>query len=264
MTKSTAVPEGDSLHRAARRLQVLVGDRVAAESPNPRGRATGVAAQVDGRRLEAVEAVGKNLILRFEGGVTVRSHLRMSGSWRVRAAGDPVLGRPWLVLRGERAQALLYGGRVLELNARAVQRLGPDILAPAPGFDRMLANLRRGDQGRQVGDALMDQRLVAGIGNVWKAESLWHARVSPWRAVGDVTDDELRAVLAAAARLMRRSVETGREEVSISHRAGMPCPRCGTLIRSRGQGDDNRTAYWCSTCQPGPEPPSHPARVRHG
>lgn len=259
MTKSLLVPEGDSLHRAARRLQVLVGDRVAAESPNARGRATGVAAQIDGRRLEAVEAVGKNLILRFEGGVTVRSHLRMSGSWRVRAAGEPVLGRPWLVLRGERAQALLYGGRVLELNTRAVQRLGPDILAAEPDLDRMLGNFRRGDQARPVGDVLTDQRLVAGIGNVWKAESLWHARVSPWRRVGDVADRELREVLETAARLMRRSVETGREEVNISHRAGMPCPRCGTLVRSRGQGDDNRTAYWCPTCQPGPEPPAHPA-----
>jgi len=254
VTKSTPVPEGDSLHRAARRLQVLVGDRVTADSPNPRGRATGVAAQVDGRRLESVEAVGKNLILRFEGGVTVRSHLRMSGSWRVRAAGDPVAGSPWLVLRGERAQALLYGGRVLELNARAVHRLGPDILAPEPDFARMLANLRRGDRARQVGDALLDQRLVAGIGNMWKAESLWHARISPWRPVGDVSDAELGEVLEAAARLMRRSVETGREEVNITHRAGMPCPRCGTLIRSRGQGDDNRTAYWCPACQPGPEP----------
>ena len=254
MTKSTLVPEGDSLHRAARRLQVLVGDRVAAESPNPRGRATRVAEQVDGRRLESVEAVGKNLIFRFEGGVTVRSHLRMSGSWRVRAAGDPVVGRPWLVLRGQRAQALLYGGPVLELNARAVERLGPDILAPEPDFEKMLANLRRGDSAREVGDALTDQRLVAGIGNVWKAESLWHARVSPWRAVGDVSDEELREALETATRLMRRSVETGRTEVNITHRAVLPCVRCGTLIRSRGQGDDNRTAYWCPTCQPGPEP----------
>ena len=237
-----------------------MGDTVTAESPNPRGRVTGVAEQVDGRRLEAVEAVGKNLILRFEGGVTVRSHLRMSGSWRVAAAGDPVFGRPWLVLRGSRAQALLYGGRVLELNTRAVRRLGPDILAPEPDFDRMLANLRRGDQGREVGDALLDQRLVAGIGNMWKAESLWHARVSPWRTVGDVPDEELRAALDAAARLMRSSVETGREEVAITHRAGMPCPRCGTLVRSRGQGDDNRTAYWCPVCQPGPEPRDPPQR----
>ncbi len=248
------MPEGDSLHRAALRLQVLVGDRVGAESPNPRGQVTGVAEQVDGRVLESVEAVGKNLILRFEGGVTVRSHLRMSGSWRVVALDAPVLGRPWLVLRGSRAQALQYGGRVLELNSRAVHRLGPDILAPEPDFDRMLANLRRGDQAREVGDALLDQRLVSGIGTVWRAESMWAERVSPWRPLGDVSDDELRAVLRAAAELMRRSTDGVRTERHVYRRAGMPCPRCQAAIRSRGQGDDNRTAYWCPVCQPGPEP----------
>ena len=248
------MPEGDALHRAARRLQVLVGDRVSAESPNPRGRVTGVAEQVDGRVLEAVEAVGKNLILRFEGGVTVRSHLRMSGRWRVEAPDAPVFGSPWLVLRGSRAQGLLYGGRVLELNARAVQRLGPDILAPEPDFDRMLANLRRGDQAREVGDALLDQRLVAGLGTVWRAESLWAEGVSPWRSLGDVPDDDLYAVLRAAAQLMRCSVDGGRTERHVYRRAGMPCPRCQTPIRSRGLGDENRTAYWCPVCQVGPEP----------
>jgi endonuclease VIII len=254
------VPEGDSLHRAARRLQVLVGDRVSAESPNPRGRVTGVAEQVDGRVLESVEAVGKNLILRFEGGVTVRSHLRMSGRWRVEAPNAPVFGSPWLVLRGSRAQGLLYGGRVLELNSRAVARLGPDILAPEPDFDRMLANLRRGDQARQVGDALLDQRLVAGLGTVWRAESLWAERVSPWRPLGDVSNDELAAVLRAANRLMRRATDGGRTERQVYRRAGLPCPRCRTLVRSRGQGDDNRNTYWCPVCQPGPEPREPPER----
>jgi endonuclease-8 len=248
------VPEGDSLHRAARRLQVLVGERVSAESPNPRGQATGVAEQVDGRRLEAVEAVGKNLLLRFEGGVTVRSHLRMSGRWSVTAPGDPVVGRPWLVLRGTRAQALLYGGRVLELNSRAVRRLGPDILAPEPDFARMIGNLRREHPAREVGDALLDQRLVAGIGNMWKAESLWAERVSPWRPLGEVSDEELERVLRWAARGMRRSVNTGRSETKVTNRTGRPCPRCQTPIRARGQGDDNRTAYWCPVCQPGPDP----------
>jgi endonuclease-8 len=243
------VPEGDSLHRAARRLQVLVGEQVEAESPNPRGQATGVAEQVDGRRLEAVEAVGKNLILRFEGGVTVRSHLRMSGRWRVVARDAPVFGRPWLVLRGSRAQALLYGGRVLELNTRAVQRLGPDILAPEPDFERILANLRREHPGREVGDALLDQRLVAGIGTVWRAEALWRARVSPWRRLAHVGDDELEAVLREAARLMRRSTDGVRDARAVYRRTGRPCPRCRTPIESRGQGDDNRTAYWCPGCQ---------------
>src|SRR5262245_65459655 len=93
------VPEGDAIHRAAGRLQPLVGERVEAESPNPRGLATGVARVVDGRVLEGVDAVGKHLLLRFEGGVVLRSHLRMNGRWRVGPRGAELRGRPWLVLR---------------------------------------------------------------------------------------------------------------------------------------------------------------------
>jgi endonuclease VIII len=243
------MPEGDSLHRAARRLQVLVGETVEVESPNPRAAATGVAEQLDGRRLERVEAVGKNLVLSFEGGLVLRSHLRMSGRWTVRDRGAETRGRPWLVLRGSGREAVLWGGPVLELNARAVRRLGPDILAHPPDIDRMVANLRRADQGREVGDALLDQRLVAGIGNVWKTESLWRAGVSPWRPLGETSDAELRTVLREAAGLMRKSVETGRADRGIYRHAGRPCPRCRTPISSRGQGDANRTAYWCPVCQ---------------
>jgi endonuclease VIII len=248
------VPEGDALHRAARRLQPLVGETLEVETPHPRAAATGVAERLDGRRLESVEAIGKNLILRFEGGLVLRSHLRMTGRWTIRERGAPSRGRPWLVLRGAAREAALWGGPVLELNARAARRLGPDILARPPDFDRMLAGLRRADQGRAVGDALLDQRLVAGIGNVWKAESLWRSRVSPWRPLAEVTDEELRTVLGEAARLMRRSVDGGQVERAVYRAAGRPCPRCSTPIESRGQGDDNRTAYWCPTCQPGPDP----------
>jgi endonuclease VIII len=248
------VPEGDAIHRAARRLQPLVGEKVEVETPHPRAAATGVAEQLDGRRLEAVEAVGKNLLLTFEGGLVLLSHLRMSGRWTVRARGATGQGRPWLVLRGDASEAVLWNGPVLELNKRAVRRLGPDILASPPDFERMVANIRRGDQDRAIGEMLLDQRLVAGIGNVWKTEALWLARVSPWRAAGDVSEDELRAVLCAAAELMRRSLESGPNGRAIYRAAGRPCPRCRTAIESRGQGDDNRTAYWCPTCQPGPDP----------
>lgn len=248
------MPEGDSLHRAARRLQPLVGEVVEVETPHPRAAATGVADQLDGRRLESVEAVGKNLVLRFEGGLVLRSHLRMTGRWTIRDRGGAWRGRPWLVLRGGTREAVLWGGPVLELNARGVRRVGPDILGEPPDVEAMIAALRRADQDRTVGDALLDQRLVAGIGNLWKAESLWEARVSPWRTLGDLSDTELREVLAAAARLMRASVETGRERRSVYRTAGRPCPRCRTPVESWGQGDANRTAYWCPTCQPGPSP----------
>jgi endonuclease-8 len=179
----------------------------------------------------------------------------MSGRWIVKPRDAKVFGKPWLVLRGDERQALLWNGPVLELDDRAVRRLGPDILAEPPDLDAMVANLRR-EPRRALGNALLSQRLVAGIGNMWKAEALWAARVSPWRRIEDVGDDELRAVLTAAHDLMSESVETGRERRAIYNRAGRACRRCGTAIRARGQGDDNRTAYWCPACQEGEGPGS--------
>ncbi len=193
--------------------------------------------------------MGKNLLLSFEGGLVLRSHLRMTGRWTVRPTGRETRGRPWLVLRGSGREAVLWGGPVLELNKRAVRRLGPDILSRPPDFDRMTANLRGVDQSREIGDAILDQRLVSGIGNLWKAEALWRAGISPWRRMSETSDEELRSLLAEAARLMRRSVDSGREERAIYRKAGRPCPRCRTRIESRGQGDANRTAYWCPSCQ---------------
>jgi endonuclease-8 len=243
------MPEGDSLHRAARRLQALVGEPVEVESPHPRAAVKRLPEQLSGRRLESVEAVGKNLLLRFEGGLVLRSHLRMRGRWQLRARNGGRGGRPWLVLRGAEQEAVLWNGPVLELDGRGVERLGPDILAVPADFEAMLARLRETHQGRDLGDALLDQHLVAGIGNAWKAEALWRARLSPWRKLGEVSDDELRSVLAEAATLMRSSVGGRRERKSTYRRAGRPCPRCGTAILSRGQGDENRIAYWCPSCQ---------------
>src|SRR5262245_49607874 len=206
------MPEGDTLHRAARQLQVLVGERVEGEAPHPRAQVGGLAERLDGRRLLAVEAVGKNLLLRFEGGYLLRSHLRMSGSWRVVPRGARRAGRPWLVLRGTEREAVLWRGPVLELHARGLLRLGPDILAEPPDFERMLSALRSDDPGRGVGDALLDQRLVAGIGNVWRAEALWEIGLSPWRPVCEVSDAQLRDILECTNRLMRASVEGGRRD----------------------------------------------------
>ena len=251
------MPEGDSLRRAAARLQVLAGQRVSVETPHPRAAAKGLEAHLDGRVLESVEAVGKNLLLHFEGGIVLRSHLRMTGRWRVAAIGEQRSGRPWLVLRGERHEALLWNGPVLELLGPGgrLGRLGPDILDEPPDLDSMLERLREAPQTREIGDALLDQRLVAGIGNMWKAEALWHARVSPWRALGDVADVELRAVLDGAHRMMRAGVEGARPLRRVYRRAGRACSRCGAGIRSHPQGDDARTAYWCPGCQRGGREP---------
>ena len=124
----------------------------------------------------------------------------------------------------------MFNGAVLELDRGVARRLGPDILAEAPDYEDMLTRFRRADQQRQVGDALLDQRLVAGIGNLWKAESLWRARVSPWRRLEGVPG-----------------------HAQVYRRKGRPCPRCGAEIRSWPQGDDARMAYWCPECQKGEE-----------
>src|SRR5215470_2471881 len=196
------MPEGDTLHRAARRLQVLVGDRLEVESPHPRAQAERVAERLDGRRLESVEAFGKNLVLRFEGGLVLRSHLRMSGRWSVRPRGEARVGRPWLVLRGSRAEGVLWNGPVLELHTRALARLGPDILARPPRLDAMLDRMRAADATRWLGETLLDQSIVAGIGNMWLAEALWEVEVSPWRRLRGVSDTERLRSLEAAAVLM--------------------------------------------------------------
>ncbi len=248
------MPEGDSLHRIAARLQPLVGHAVSASSPNPRGLATGVAAAVDGRRLERVEAVGKHLLLRFEGDLTIRSHLRMAGKWTVGPTDPARKGAPWLVLRVGRIEAMQWNGPVLTLDTRAVQRLGPDLLAEGTDTAALVPRLRRGDGSRPLGEALQDQRLIAGIGNMWMSETLWEAGLSPWLPVSSASDEELFDVLARARGAMRSALTGPRPRHSVYRRAGRPCRRCGGLIRARGQGENNRTVYWCRGCQREPSP----------
>jgi endonuclease-8 len=249
------VPEGDSLRRIAARLQPLVGERVEVETPHPRAAVKRIAERLDGRRLESVEAVGKNLMLRFEGGLVLRSHLRMTGRWRLECRGAKRVGRPWLVLRGSRHEGVLWNGPVLELGgADVARRLGPDVLEDPPDLDAIVHNLRAADQARELGEALLDQRLVAGIGNMWKAEALWTVRLSPWARLADVSNTELHAAVGAAAALMREALATGRPGRTV-YRQHI-CRRCGGEIASRGQGEDNRTTYWCPRCQAGKAPSS--------
>nr|MDQ2630914.1 DNA glycosylase [Actinomycetota bacterium] len=128
-------------------------------------------------------------------------------------------------------------------------RLGPDILAEEFDLDAVIAAMRA-DPTRGLGDALLDQHLVAGIGNIFKSEACFAARVDPWRPIGDVSDEELRAVLAAAREQMLAAVETGgRHSFRVYKRRQGSCPSCRGPISSRGQGDANRTTYWCPRCQ---------------
>ena len=255
--------EGDTIHRTARRLEEALGGReiVDVSVPNPQSplrRQSVRLEELKGRRLTRAEARGKHLLLHFDGDLIIHSHLGMRGSWRVRPAARDAAEdrRAWVVLSTPEAVAVQLGGSHLLLRTEAeiradprLRRLGPDVLAHDFDAPTGLAALRRTDQTRQVGEALLDQRVVSGIGNIYKCEGCWSARVDPWRALTDFDDEELQRLVIEVAALMRYGVETGRPPRSVYRRAGQPCPRCGTRIASRGQGDANRTTYWCPSCQ---------------
>jgi endonuclease-8 len=254
------VPEGDTIHYAARRIRPVIAGHVPDElrTPHPRFGAARWEERLAGRAVTAVDAHGKHLFIRFEGGLTIHSHLRMTGSWRVIDSGRRITSAAWLVLRRGARTVVQANGPVLELMTESrtrfdqrLSRLGPDILAPTLDVDRFLRRLREDDPTRPIGDALLDQRTIAGIGNMWKAEGCFAAAVDPWRPAGEVTDEEALAIVQDLRPRMQRSAADGNQN---AHRrvyamAGRPCPRCGAPIRSRGQGDGNRTTYWCAACQ---------------
>jgi endonuclease VIII len=257
------VPEGDTIHAAARRVgAALVGKEIVSiETPHPRHAMDRWPDRLAGRPVERVDAHGKHLFLRFEGDLTLHSHLRMGGMWGVYGRGRRWSRSPrraWLVVRTPEQEVVQFDGPVLELMTESRTRfdmrlaaLGPDVLAPQLDERRFLTRLREDDPTRGIGDALLDQRNVAGIGNVWKAEGLFEAAIDPWRAVGDVSDDEALRVVRATRARMQDSVSRGGHirGLQVYDRAGRPCPRCNNRIRARGQGDDNRTVYWCPACQ---------------
>jgi endonuclease VIII len=172
----------------------------------------------------------------------------------VQPAGRQTGSGPWLVLRGSAYEAVLWHGPVLEVSDRARLRLGPDILAEPPDFHAMLRELRMLPRDMRLGEAVQVQRAVAGIGNMWMSEALFEARVSPWLALADATDDELCAALRAAARLMRGRLDGAPGRHRVYRRKRHACPRCGTPIRSWPLGDAARMAYWCPACQRGEGP----------
>jgi len=255
------MPEGDTIHRAARRIEeALVGKEIVEiETPHPRHAHDRWPERLSGRGVRAVDARGKHLFLRFDGDLTLHSHLRMGGLWSVHRRGEFWRRSPrraWLVIRTPEHEVVQFDGPVLELVTDSRTRfdqqlagLGPDVLDTHFDCERFLARLREDDQTRAFGDALLDQRNVAGLGNIWRAEACFHARIDPHRPTGEVSDKESLAAIDAVRPHMARSVAGEWPGVSIYKRAGRPCPRCGTRIASGGLGDDNRTAYWCPGCQ---------------
>ena len=256
------MPEGDTIHRAARRVSAaLVGTEIRSiEMPQQRHSRDRWAERLTGRDVHAVEAHGKHLFVRFDGDLTLHSHLRMGGSWGVYPSGSRwhrPAHRAWLVIKTDNHDVVQFDGPVLELmtegRTRFDQRLaalGPDVLAPEFDEAAFLRRLRGDDPTRGVGDALLDQRIVSGFGTVWKSEGCFLAGLSPWRRLGSVSDDGVVRLIGELRPLMTRSVEGDWERRRwVFERAGRPCRRCATPIEFRGQGDDNRNTFWCPECQ---------------
>jgi endonuclease-8 len=257
--------EGDTVHRTARRLEgALAGQRVLeAAAPNRRSplrRQTARLAELCGTRFEAAEARGKHLLLHFECDLILHCHLGMRGSWQVHEPGSPARRRPrrgaWVVLSSAAVEVAQFGGARLALRTEGELRsdpriasLGPDLLDPDFQSPTGIATFRAGCQNRTLGEALLDQRVVAGVGNIFKSEGCFAVSLDPWRPVSDLTDADLERLLDALRNLMSAGLEHGRQPHRIYRRAGLPCTRCGAPVQSYGQGDANRITYWCRNCQ---------------
>lgn len=269
------MPEGDTLARAAAALRpYLVGRPVTAARVRQPGPAVD---RIVGAIVTAVESRGKNLLVRFDNGLELRTHLRMNGSWHRYRPGERwrrAPSRARLVLEVPGAVAVCFDAPVVELFEQraeslhpALARLGPDLLADEVDVEEALRRLR--DPARAeltIAEALLDQRALAGIGNVYKSETLFIERVSPFARVRDLDDTTLRRLVETAARLLRANVgpavsrrvervTTGRERTAagplwVYRRTGRPCRRCGSTIASVRQGTDlPRRTYWCPRCQ---------------
>ncbi|MFE6903370.1 Fpg/Nei family DNA glycosylase [Streptomyces sp. NPDC057717] len=266
------MPEGDTVLQTARRLHTALAGQVLIRSDLRVPRFA--TADLTGRTVLDVTPRGKHLLTRIEGGLTLHSHLRMDGSWKVYAPGERWTGGPGhqirAVLGNATRTAVGYRLPVLELlrtadETKVVGHLGPDLLGPDWDAGTALLNLLR-DPARPLGEALLDQRNLAGIGNVYKSELCFLLQVTPWLPVGDLPAEtaarlpELAKKLLEANRDRPARVTTGSgrpgQRLYVYGRAPRPCLRCRTPIRVADQGDASRErpTYWCPSCQHGPTP----------
>ncbi|MFK4146778.1 Fpg/Nei family DNA glycosylase [Streptomyces sp. NPDC004065] len=273
------MPEGDTVWQAARRLHDALAGEVLTRSDFRVPKYATV--DLSGRTVLDTVSRGKHLLTRFEGGLTLHSHLRMEGAWKVYGHGERFRGGPAHQIRAVLATAdraaVGYRLPVLELlrsseEERAVGHLGPDLLGPDWDPDLALANLLA-DPGRRLGEALLDQRNLAGIGNIYKSELCFLLGVTPWLPVGALPADRAAKLPALAKRLLevnrdrvvRRTTGLRNQDLFVYGRAPRPCLRCGTSVRVADQGDGSqeRPTYWCPSCQAGPAPaPGSPQRWR--
>jgi endonuclease VIII len=274
------MPEGDTLFRTARTLNTALAGRAvtAFETVLPALARVDHDHPIAGRTVAGVRSIGKHLLIEFSGGLSLRTHMRMNGSWHVYRPGER-----WRRSRGSMRIAITTGqfvavafdvpvaefltSRELERHAE-LRALGPDLLDER--FDPGEAARRlRALPDLPLAEALLNQRVMAGVGNVFKSEVLFVAGLDPFRRVGSLTDGQTARVIAVARELLRANVidatnvgavtwggyrrTTGRADPNarlwVYGRNGKPCRRCGTPIEYRKQGADARGTYWCPRCQ---------------
>ena len=267
------MPEGDTIHRTAAGLRALVGQTVtsARAMPGPGVRRVADLSRLVGATITSVESRGKQLLVGFDNGLTIRSHLRMTGSWRLFRVGEPwrrSAHRASAVIETPTAVAVAFDTPVVELLTAAelrrspqLIRQGPDLLADPFDIEEAVRRLRARDR-MELGTALLDQRAIAGIGNVYKSEIAFLERVDPWSPVSAFDDERLRSIVQAGRRLLMSNVGTGPRTTTgrltrgqslwVYGRRGRPCRRCGAAILGRQQGEQARLTYWCPRCQPPP------------
>ena len=275
------MPEGDTIYRAAQTLDRALARRVVTrfDSVLPALTRIDEDAPIAGRTVQRVWSQGKHLLIAFSGDLVLRTHMRMNGSWHIYRPGERwqrSRHQARLVIETDAFVAVAFNVPVAEFyTARelvrepALRDLGPDLLNDAFNEDAALARLRaRGPIG--VGDALLDQRALAGIGNVYKSEVCFVCRINPFTPVDRLSDDDVRTLVRTARRLLQTNVAPGtdagivtyhrlrrttaradpEERLWVYGRVRRPCRRCRTPIERRKQGMDARSTYWCPVCQP--------------
>lgn len=251
------MPEGDTLFRAAETLRGwLVGREITGVDARDVGLKHCATALI-GKDVTAVEARAKHLLITV-GDHTIHSHMKMTGSWHVYATGErwrKSASAMRLVLEAGDRTAVCFNAPIVQIvpthvvdQLPGVRTLGPDVLKdfdPDVGARRLEAI----DPRTPAGDALLDQTVVSGLGNIWRCEALWAERVHPATPLGALARETKRALVDTGARLMGAAAKSSRPRPEVYGRAGQPCRRCGTGIVARRMGKDNRTSYFCPICQ---------------
>ena len=274
------MPEGDTIHNLATRLRPALLDATLErfEAPHLKGDRPRA-----GETIDVVEAVGKHLLIRFSGGLTLNTHLRMNGSWQLSPVGRPWREPPHLM----RAYVGVHDWQAICFAAPLVRtfptrwsgtpqdplaHLGPDLCLDHPGGNAVDSEVvtrcvERMDEleidpSTQISEVLLDQRVGNGIGNVYKSDVCWHERVNPFDPLDVIDDDTRRRLISTAARLLRVNLRPGRRRtveggLAVYGRRNRPCRRCGAAVRVAKEGDLERITYWCPRCQPrlGTQPP---------